>query len=228
MMRFAPASRQAGDEAQPEAQARCGARRAGRSIRAVLERAVPVARHDVHRQHVDAVPPRILHELGRGVEAHRLAVDQRRTERRRLVVLQPGRHVDQQREATPNAIPGSRTRRSPGSARRPAGERFRVAARAHAFDQARLELSSAPRRRHAAMDAAQLVGFARREARGDDRELHHLLLEDRHAERALEHALHVLARIGHGLQALAAAQVGMHHAALDGPGRTIATSITRS
>ena len=97
-------------------------------------------------------------------------------------------------------------------------ERLGVAARAHAVDQPLLELleaALAPPRGHR---AAQLVGLARREARGDDRELHHLLLEDRHAERALEHALHRVARIGDRLQALPALQVRMHHAALDRAG----------
>ena len=63
--------------------------------------------------------------------------------------------------------------------------------------------------------APQLVGFARRESRRDDRELHHLLLEDRHAERALQHALHLGARVRDRLFARAPAQVGMHHVALD-------------
>jgi hypothetical protein len=92
------------------------------------------------------------------------------------------------------------------------------AARGHAVDQALLELlqsAAAPPRGHR---APQVVGLARREARGDDRELHHLLLEDRHAERALEHALHRVVRVGDGLEALPPAQVRMHHAALDRTG----------
>src|SRR6478735_7011739 len=94
-------------------------------------------------------------------------------------------------------------------------ECFGVAARTHAFDEPLLEdlqTSFALPRRHR---AAQAVGFARREPRGDDRELHHLLLEDRHAEGALEHATHGLARIRDGFETLPALQVRMHHAALD-------------
>jgi hypothetical protein len=48
--------------------------------------------------------------------------------------------------------------------------------------------------------------------------LHHLLLEDRHAERAFEHAAHGVGRIRDRLQSLPALQVRMHHAALDRPG----------
>src|SRR5689334_3104469 len=87
-----------------------------------------------------------------------------------------------------------------------ARERFVVAARAHAVDEPLLEdlqAALAPPRRHR---AAQTVGFAGREARGDDRELHHLLLEDRHAERALQNALDRVARIADRLESLPALQ----------------------
>ncbi len=63
--------------------------------------------------------------------------------------------------------------------------------------------------------AAQLVRFARRVVRGDDRQLHHLLLEQRHAERLGEHGLEALVRIGHGLEAAAPAKIRMHHTAGD-------------
>ena len=48
--------------------------------------------------HLDAVLPRIAHDLRRGIEAHRLAVEQRRSEDRGVVALQPGRDIDEQRE----------------------------------------------------------------------------------------------------------------------------------
>ena len=65
---------------------------------------------------------------------------------------------------------------------------------------------------------AQLVGFARREVGGQDGQLHHLLLKDRHAQRALQRLAHFVAGVVHRLFAAAAAQVGVHHAALDGAG----------
>ena len=70
-------------------------------------------------------------------------------------------------------------------------------------------------RRHG---AAQLVGLGRREARGDDGDLHRLFLKQWHAERLAEHIFELLRRIGDGLQSLAAAQIGMHHIALNGTG----------
>jgi len=54
-----------------------------------------------------------------------------------------------------------------------------------------------------------------REARRDDRELHHLLLEDGYAQRAFEHAFHRGAGIGDRFQALPPLEVRVHHAALD-------------
>ena len=75
-------------EPQRERPAACG-----------LERAVPVAHVDIDRAHLDAVAARILHELRRRIEPHRLAVDERRREGGRLVTLEPGRDVHEQREA---------------------------------------------------------------------------------------------------------------------------------
>ena len=49
--------------------------------------------------HLDAVPLRVVHQRLRRVEAHRLRVEQRRAERGGVVQLEPGRRVDQQREA---------------------------------------------------------------------------------------------------------------------------------
>src|SRR6266567_9496258 len=84
-------------------------------------------------------------------------------------------------------------------------ERFVVAALAHADDQTLLEMlepALAFPRRHR---APQLVGLARREAGGDNGELHHLLLENRHAECALEHAFNRVAGVRDGLERLPAA-----------------------
>ena len=97
-------------------------------------------------------------------------------------------------------------------------EGFVVAVGLHAPDDAVMELVhtalAAPGRHR----AAQLVGLATAEAGGDHADLHHLLLEDGHAQRALQR--HVQLRLGRlrRLQPLTAPQVGVHHAALDRPG----------
>ena len=87
----------------------------------------------------------------------------------------------------------------------PLGEFLVVAAFEHAPDEFLLEVlePSAPAPgRHG---AAQLVRLAGRESRRHHGEFDHLLLEDRHAEGALEHVAHGVVRIGDGLESLAAA-----------------------
>jgi hypothetical protein len=161
------------------------------------------------------VAARVLHDLRRGVETHRLAVQQRAGEGGRFVALQPGGDIHQQREAGGMRLGEAVFAEALDLHEDLPREVLLVAALAHAIDEAALELlepALAPPCRHR---AAQLVGFARGEARGDHRELHHLLLEDRHAERPLQHAAHRLARVADRLDLFAPAQIGMHHAALD-------------
>ena len=87
----------------------------------------------------------------------------------------------------------------------------------HAADQTRMERAEAALALPGCHRAAQRVGLAGREVGGQDRQLHHLLLEDRHAERALQRTLHFVARVVHRLFAAAPLQIRMHHAALDRP-----------
>src|SRR6516225_995428 len=79
-------------QAQTEAQCRL-------TLPAPLERRVPVADAHIYRAHFDALCARIAHQLRRGVEAHRLAVEQRAGEGGGLMTLEPGRVIHQQREA---------------------------------------------------------------------------------------------------------------------------------
>jgi hypothetical protein len=171
----------------------------------------------IHRVHLDALTAYVLHELRRSVKAHRLAVDQCRGERGRLVALEPRRDVDQQREACRVRLREAvfaETEDLPEDLPR---ELLRVATLAHAADQPLLEMTEAALALPRGHRAAQLVGLARREARRNHRELHHLLLEDRHAERALEHALDLGARVVHRLEPAPPAQIRVDHAPLDRP-----------
>ncbi len=54
---------------------------------------------DIHRTHLDAVLADIAHDLRRRVEAHGLRVDQRRCKGIRIAALEPGRGIDEEREA---------------------------------------------------------------------------------------------------------------------------------
>ena len=108
--------------------------------------------HHVDRPHLDAVPPRVLHELRRRVEAHRLAVEQRGAERRRLVPLEPRRGVDQQREARRVRLGKAVFAEALDLLEDPLGEFLRVAARrACRRPAARSNVPSPPLRRHAAI-----------------------------------------------------------------------------
>src|SRR5205823_2809827 len=102
------------------------------------------------------------------------------------------------------------------------GEVLGIAAPDHAVDELvakELDRAGAPEGRHG---AAQLVGLAGGKAGGDDGDLHRLLLEERHAEGALQNLLQFILRVLRRrrwildlLVALAALQIGMDHVALD-------------
>ena len=64
----------------------------------VLQRAIPLARVDANRAHLHAMLPRIPHHLRRGVEPHRLRVQQGGAEHVRVVAFHPGAGIGDQRE----------------------------------------------------------------------------------------------------------------------------------
>ena len=154
-----------------------------------LQRAVPVAGVDVGVAHLDAVLAGVAHELGRLVEAHRLAVEQRGAEDLRVVPLDPGRDVDEQREARRVALGEAVLAEALDLAEAALGELARVAVADHAVDELLAEGVDGAHVAEGGHGAAQLVGLVGREAGRDDGDLHRLLLEQRHAERLAEHRL---------------------------------------
>ena len=68
-------------------------------IDAALERDIPLRAVHIDRAHGDAVVLRIAKDLRGRVEAHRLAVEERRSEGRWMVALEPGARIDEEREA---------------------------------------------------------------------------------------------------------------------------------
>ena len=182
-----------------------------------LQPALPVAVIDANRAYFDAMPARILYQLRWGIKAHWLAVEQGGDKGRRMVTFQPGRDIHQQGEAGRvrfgKAI-FAKAQHLLINLLRKAGA---VATRQHALNEALLEMIQSAMTLPCRHRTAQLIGFARRETGGDHRQLHHLLLEDRHAQSAFEHRAYRLARIRHRLQPLPPTQIGMHHAALDRP-----------
>ena len=187
----------------------------GGSFLALLQGRLPVARAGIHRPDLDAVLPGIPHQLRRGVEAHWLAVEQRTAEGRRLVALEPGGNVDQQGEAGGVRLREAVFPETQDLLEHLAGEALVVAALAHALHQALLERPQRPLAPPRGHRPSQPVRLAGREPRRDDRELHHLLLEDGYAEGAFQYAAHPGARVHDRLEAGAAAQERVHHLALD-------------
>ena len=161
---------------------------------------------------------RVAHELGRGIEAHRLGVEQGGGEDLGVVVLHPRGVVDQDGEARGMALREAVFTEAFDLLEAAFGKFALIAVVDHASDEVALELvdrAGPAERRHG---ATQLVGFGGREACADDGDLHGLLLEQGHAVRSFQDAPE-LSGIFDVLVVLdPVLQVGMHHAALDGAG----------
>jgi hypothetical protein len=124
---------------------------------------------------------RVAHQLRRRVEAHRLGVEQAAQEGVGVVALDPAADVGEQREAGGMALRKAVLAEALDLLEDALGVLVRVALLDHPADQALVERRQAaaplPRRHR----AAQRVGLAGAEVGGEHRDLHHLLLEDRHA-----------------------------------------------
>ena len=135
---------------------------------------------------LDAVPLGVVDQRLRRVEAHRLGVEQRRAERRRVVPLEPGRRVDQQREADRVRLGEPERGERLDLLVDLVGDRAGDAVGGHAVvepDRASRRCARPPRlepmaRRSWSASAGVKPGDV-------DRDLHQLLLEQRDAQRAL-------------------------------------------
>src|SRR5690606_9801567 len=180
-----------------------------------LERRLGAARGDIDGTHLDALRTRGAQQLRRRIEAHRLAVQQPTEERRGLVAFQPRGHVDEKREARRMRFREAVLAEALDLLEQPLRELGRVAALEHAVDQPLLEVLEAAATPPCRHRSAQLIRLSGREARGDDRDLHDLLLEDQYAERALEHLTDLAARIRDRLLAVTPSEIRMDHVALN-------------
>ena len=164
------------------------------------------------------MPLGVLHQrLGR-VEAHRLGVQQRRAERGRVVQLQPGRGVDQEGEADRMALGEAEGRERLDLGEDVVGDRAGDAVGGHALIQPVAQPGHLLLAALGAHRPAHLVGLGRAAAGRVDGQPHQLLLEQRHAQGALQRRLQQRVRVGDRLQAVLAAQVRMHRVALDRAG----------
>ena len=192
----------------------------------LLQRAIPRRAIHIRRQHRHPMLARIADDLRRGVEAHRLRVQQRSCEGRREVALQPARNVNQMGKARRVAFGEAVFAEPLDLVEAARGEIGIVAARDHAADHHVLQLgyhSARTERRHR---FAQPVGLGARELRRVERDLHRLLLEDRHPQRAPEDRGQLVGRAVFGarrgdfdfLRAAPPFEEGVDHVALDRPG----------
>ena len=91
-----------------------------------------------------------------------------------------------------------------------------VAARDHAVDEFFLKGRDRAAAAEGGHGTAQAIGFGRGEAGGNDGNPHGLFLEQGDAKCLAEDGFQFGLRVDDGLVSLAAAQIGVHHAALDG------------
>ena len=183
-----------------------------------FDRAVPVRHLHVDRVKADAAALRVLDERRRVVEPHRLVVEERRVERRRVVHLEIRARVREQREAggvrLGKPVQRERRDRRDDLLGRVAGD----ALPRHALAQLHFDLLHPLLGSLEAHRAPQLLGLAAGEAGGHHRHPQQLLLKQRHAERAREDRLERRMRVAHRLAPRAPVQIRMHHLPDDRPG----------
>ena len=183
-----------------------------------LDGAEPVRVVDVQRPDHLPVARGISHDGGGVVEAHGLVVEQRRVEGRRVMRLEIRAGIGQEREAGRMAfrksIQGEGGDRAHDGLRRLARDPLPR----HAGAELPLHLVHGLLAALEAEGAPQFLRLAAGEARRRHGHAQELLLEERHAERALEDGLERRMRHGHGLAPRAAPEIRVHHVAHDGPG----------
>src|SRR6185437_167717 len=121
------------------------------------------------------------HDLCGRIEAHRLRIEQRAREHRRMMAFDPRRDVDKMRKTRRMAFGESVAAEAFDLPEAAFGEILFVTTAYHAVDHLLAELvdgSDMAERRHC---AAQAIGFLRRELCRHNGKLHGLFLEQRHA-----------------------------------------------
>ena len=137
---------------------------------------------------------RIAHQLRRLIKTHRLAVEDGGAEHVRIVAFDPGRGIDEQREARRMAFGKAVFAEAFDLAEAVLGKFAVIAALRHAVDEFVAEQMDGAVVAEGRHGAAQPVRFVGREFRRGDGDLHRLFLEERHAQGSLEHLLQFVGR----------------------------------
>ncbi|MNS22631.1 hypothetical protein D3C72_544310 [compost metagenome] len=154
-----------------------------------FQAAIPVTGAHVDRADLQLMPARILENLVRTVETHWPAIDQRAGERRRFVALEPATGVSQQGKTGGVGLGKTVAAEAFDLFENLRGELRRVAVLLHAGGEAflvRFQSAVAFPRSHR---ATQLISLAGAVIGGDDGDLHHLFLKQRHAEGSFQNNL---------------------------------------
>ena len=170
--RFRITLRQPRDQTQPKPQ-----RQATSAFWRFFQAAIPIAGIHIHRAHRNAVVPRIAHDLRRRVKPHGLAVQQSTSKGRRVMAFQPGRGIDQMREARRMAFGKTIAAKAFDLRKDTLRQILRIAAPRHARHQLVLVARHQTLLTESCHGAAQLIGFFRREAGGDNGQAHCLFLK---------------------------------------------------
>ena len=151
-------------------------------MRAWFECRIPARMIDIWRSYFDAVFPRIAHDLCRRVKTHRLRVQECGGKDVRITAFEPGRSVDQEREARRVAFRKAVFAEAFDLLETALREFALVTIGKHAVDHLALESADGADTLEGRHGTAQPVGLRWREAGGDNGDLHRLLLEQRHAQ----------------------------------------------
>ena len=160
----------------------------------------------------------IAHDLVWGIEAHRLGIEQCTAKGIGVPALHPGRGIGNQRKARRMALRKTVGAEAFKLSEGAFGEFALIAIGDHALDQLGAELRNPTSVFECCHGASKLVGFSGGEAGAFDGDPHGLFLKQRHAERLAQYRFQLGFRIRHIFLALASAQIGMDHIALDRPG----------
>ena len=166
--------------------------------------------------HFYAVALCVLHQLRRAVKAQRLAVKHGSQKAGRLMPFKPATEVDQDGKAcgvTFGKAVFTKTFHLPEYGMR---KLLRIAIFHHAFNHPVLVFLYATVAFPGGHGTAQAIGLPGREVGSNNRNLHHLLLKNRHSMGARKHFLQPGVRGLGFLRVFARLQIRVHHAALDG------------
>ena len=140
---------------------------------------------DMHAMHHHAMVLGISHQLGRGIKAHGLGIEQGRQEGIGMMPLEPTTHINKQCKAGRMRFWKAVFAKALDLCKDPLGKLACVATHEHAVDDFVVEWSKTSTPSPGGHGPSQLIGLAGCEARCQDGQLHDLLLKDGHAQCSL-------------------------------------------